>query len=159
MKKLMSDFAEFLDELHVSHPMHGIEDQSSLHNRQILLVWLEDLLGVMCETLVDIDSRSAVGQPRTIICSSVDGVLLSLVDATESDDPVDWKITREPKGDRGEMRDIRTKYLLRDPPLQKIDLINVLPITNSVEETFFLFSKMERESNAASARQNHVPRA
>ena len=160
MKKLLSDVAEFLDDLHALHPMHGIEDQNSLRNRQKLLNWLEDSLGVMCGTLVEIDSQSAIGQLRTAICESVDGVLLSLVDAMESDDPVDWEFTKKLTGDRSEMmRDIRTKYLQWDPPLQKIELINVLLITNSVEETFFLFSKLETEFNPSSNILNHVPHA
>ncbi|MCY4548940.1 MAG: Na/Pi symporter [Defluviicoccus sp.] len=157
-RQLLSDIVEFLDDLHTLHPMHGVEDQNSLRNRQKLLAWLEDSLGVMCETLAEIDERSALGQLRTTICESVDGVLLSLVDAIESDDSVVWDLTRKLTGDRGEMmRDIRTRYLQREPPLQRLDLINVLLITNAVEETFFLFSKIENEANPASGIESHVP--
>lgn len=159
-RQLLSDIAEFLDDLHTLHPMHGLEDQNSLRNRQKLLAWLEDALGVMCETLVDIDERSALGQLRTTICESVDGVLLSLVDAMESDDPLSWELTKRLTGDRGEMmRDIRTRYLQWEPPLQRDALINLLLITNAVEETFFLFSKIENEVNPASGVESHVPRA
>ena len=160
MKGLMSDIAGFLDELHALHPMHGIEEQNSLRNRQKLLAWLENSLGAMCETLSDVDRESAIGQLRTTICEGVDGVLLSLVDAVESDDPMDWDITRRLTSDRGEMmRDIRTRCLQLDPPLRKGDLVNVLLITNSVEETFFLFSKIENELNPYAEFRNHVPHA
>ena len=159
-QKLLADVTEFLDDLHALHPMHGVEDQNSLRNRQKLLVWLEESLGVMCETLVDIDDRSALGQLRVTICESVDGVLLSLVDAMESDDPMAWEFTRRLTGDRSEMmRDIRTKHLQREPRLSHDDLIHVLLITNAVEETFFLFSKIEKEFNPASDVHDHVPRA
>ena len=85
-------------------------------------------------------------------------MLLSLVDAMESDDRVTWELTRQLTGDRSEMmRDIRTRYLAWDPPLQKIELLNVLLITNAVEESFFLFAKMEKEFNPASGIQDHVP--
>ena len=43
-RKLLSDVTEFLDDLHTLHPMHGVEDQNSLRNRQKLVVWLEDAL-------------------------------------------------------------------------------------------------------------------
>ena len=55
------------------------------------------------------------------------------------------------------MRDIRAQYLEWDPPLQRVELLNVLLITNAVEESFFLFSKMEKEFNPASAIQGHFP--
>ena len=65
-------------------------------------------------------------------------VLLSLVDAAESDDPVAWEITRKLTGDRVEMmRDLRTRCLQRDPPLQKIDLADVLlPHEQATNATF-----------------------
>lgn len=160
LKKLLSEIAEFLDDLHERHPMHGIEEQNALRNRQKLLAWLEDSLGVMCETLADIDERSAIGQLRRTICESVDGVLLSLVDATESGDPTDRAVARRLTGDRGEMmRGLRTRYLQHDPPLPKFDLVNVLLVTNSVEEAFFLFAKIGKEFDPAPADMAHVPHA
>ena len=160
MKKLLTEIAEFLDDLHERHPMHGIEAQNSLRNRQKLLTWLEDSLGIMCETLADIDGRSSIGQLRTTVCESVDGVLLSLVDAAGSGDPTDRAVAQRLTGDRGEMmRGLRTRYLQQDPPLQKTDLINVLLVTNSVEEAFFLFSKIEKEFEPAPDVQAHVPHA
>ena len=159
-RKLISDITEFLDDLHTLRPMHGVENHNSLRNRQKLLGWLEDALGLLCETLADLDDRSPLAQLRTTICESVDGVLLALVDAMDSDDPMTWDITRELTGDRSEMmRDLRTRHLEWDPPLPHLELINVLLITNSVEEAFFLFSKMENEFNPTSDIQDHVPRA
>ena len=57
------------------------------------------------------------------------------------------------------MRKLRTQFLHSDPPLPHLELINVLLITNSVEETFFLFSKMEKEFNPSSIPEDHVPQA
>ena len=159
-KKLLSEIAEFLDDLHEVHPMHGIEDQNSLRNRQKLLAWLEDSLGVMCETLADIDDRSAIGQLRTTICESVDGVLVSLADAADSGDPTDRAVVKRLTGDRVEMmRGLRTRFLQNDPPLRKVDLVNVLLVANSVEEAFFLFAKIESEFDRAPDVPNHVPHA
>ena len=79
--RLFSDITEFLDDLQASHPVQGVEDLNAMRNRHKLLAWLEDALGVLCETLAAISDRSALEQFRTSICESVDGVLLSLVDA------------------------------------------------------------------------------
>ena len=159
-RKLLSDITGFLDDLQTAHPMQGVEDLNAMRNRQKFLAWLEDALGVLCETLAELTDRSALGQFRTSICESVDGVLLSLVDAMESDDAMSWDIARELTGERGEMmRRFRVQYLEMEPPLPKLDLINVFLITNSVEETFFLLSKMEKELNPTAQTDEHVPHA
>ena len=158
-RKLLSDITEFLDDLHALHPMQGVEDQNSLRNRQKLLAWLEDALGALCETLADLDDRSTLAELRTTICESVDGVLLSLVEAMECDDRMTWELTRNLTGDRSEMmRNIRAHYLEWEPPLKRLEFINVLLITNAAAEAFFLFSKMETEFNPASGIEDHVPR-
>ena len=147
-RKLLSDICEFLDDLHT---MHGIEDQNTLRNRQKLLAWLEDGLGALCEMLVDLDERSGLAELRTTLCESVDGVLLSLVDAMESDDRMSWELTRRLTGDRSEMmRNLRADYLEREPRLEHHELVHLLLITNAVAEVFFLFSKIEKEFNPAS---------
>ena len=158
-RKLLSDITDFVDDLQAVHPMQNVEDRNSTRNRQKLLGWLEEALGTLCETLVEMGDRSALARFRTSICESVDGVLLSLVDAMESGDRMDWDIARRLTGDRGElMRRMRAQYLEMDPPLRDVDLINVLLITNSVEKVFFLLSKVENEFNVDSGSEEHVPR-
>ena len=157
-RKLLSDIGEFLEDLQAFHPAQGAEDRNSMRNRQKLLAWLEDALGVLCETLAERPARSALDQFRTTIRESVDSVLLSLVDAMESDDTMSWDIVKQLTGDRGEMmRKVRTHYLELDPPLGKLDLIDVLLITNAVEEAFFVLSKLEKEFNVYSSSEEHVP--
>ena len=159
-RKLLSDISEFLDDLQTAHPMQGVEELNAMRNRLKLLGWLEEALGVLCETLAELTDRSALGQFRTSICESVDGVLLSLVDAMESDDAMSWDIARQLTGERGDMmRRLRVQFLEMEPPLPKLDMINVLLVTNSVEETFFLLSKMETEFNPAAGTDEHVPHA
>ena len=159
-RKLLSDITGFLDDLQTAHPMQGVEELNAMRNRQKLLAWLEDALGVLCETLAELSGRSALGQFRTSICESVDGVLLSLVDAMESDDAMSWDIARQLTGERGDMmRRLRAQFLEMEPPLPRIEMINVLLITNSVEETFFLLSKMETEFNPSAETGEHVPHA
>ena len=159
-RKLLADVSGFLDDLRAAHPMQGVEDVNAMRNRQKFLGWLEDAVGVLCETLAELTDRSALTRFRTSICESVDGVLLSLVDAMESDDAMSWEIARQLTGERGEMmRKVRMQYLELEPPLSKLELINVLLITNSVEETFFLMSKLEKEFNPAAGTDEHVPHA
>ena len=53
----------------------------------------------------------------------------------ESDDRMSWDIAKQLTGDRGAMmRNTRAQYLVLDPPLRKVELINVLLITNTVAE-------------------------
>ena len=129
-----------------------------MRNRQKLLSWLEDALGVLCETLAECADRPALEQFRTSICESVDGVLLSLIDAMETDDRIAWEFAKQLTGDRGTMmRKMREQFLEMDPPLPKLELLNVLLITNAVEEIFFLLSKMEKECNMHSGLEELIP--
>ena len=159
-RHLLGDISGFLDDLQNAHPMQQVEGRNSMRNRQKLLIWLEEALGAMCETLSGLDEASALAQFRTSICESVDGVLLALVDAMASDTEMEWDMARALTGDRSEMmRKLRMQHLEITPPLRKVELINVLLITNTVEETFFLLSKMESEFNPASEFEAHVPHA
>ena len=157
-RKVLSDVTDFLGDLQAHHPMQAVEDRNTMVNRQKLLSWLEDALGVLCETLLEHADRPALNQFRTNICESVDSVLLSLVDAMEANDRMSWEIAKLLTGDRGAMmRKMRFQFLEMDPPLQETELINVLLITNAVEETFFLLSKLETEFNEISDMEEHVP--
>ena len=157
-RRLLSEIDEFLDDLHSHHPGQAIEHRNDMMNRQKLLVWLEDALGVLCRALREIGGRSALGRFQTSMCEGVDSVLLALIDAIETDDDMSWDIARRLIGDRGAiMRRIRLQYLDMDPPLANLEQINVLLITNAVEEVFFLLSKLESEFNERSAAAGHVP--
>ena len=156
-RKLLSDISDFLDDLQAFHPAQGVEDRNSMRNRQKLLAWLEDVLGVLCDVLAPGPARPALDQFRTSIRESVDAVLLTLIDAMENDDATSWNVVTQLTGDRKEMmRRVRTHYMESDPPLKELDLIDVLLITNAVEEVFFVLSKLEREFNAYSESREHA---
>ena len=64
----------------------------------------------------------------------------------EIDDGPSWELASKLVGDRSElMREMRFQYLEMDPPLKKRDLINIFLITNTVEEVFFLLSKLKMD--------------
>ena len=94
------------------------------------------------------------------ICEGVDTVFLSVADAMDADDEMSWTIAAQLIGDRGTlMRDMRAHYVGLEPPLLQLELMNVLLITNAVEETFFLMSKVEAEFNPFAQLEEHVPGA
>ena len=157
-RKLLHDIGEFLHDLHAHHPLQAVENRNSMMNRQKLLSWLEDALGTLCETLGEIAGRPALDQFRMSMCEGVDSALLSLVDAIETDDSMSWAMARQLASDRGPMmRKMRSQYLDAGPPLEKLEQINVLLVTNAVEEVFFLLSKLEMEFNPGSGPDEYVP--
>lgn len=159
-RKVLSDVAEFLEELQSRHPTQGIETRNTMMNRQKLLSWMEDASGVLCETLIEGADRPGLDRFRMTICESVDGVLLSFIEAMEADDRLSWDMARKLTGDRGPMMArVRTQYLEKDPPLEETEITDVLLTTNAVEETFFLLSKMVIEFEGSSGIEEHVPRA
>ena len=146
IRRLLSDIDEFLDELQALHPAQGAEDRNTLRNRQRLLAWLEEALGTLCEALTERPGASELNRFRTSVREGTDAVLLSLVDALESDDRMSWHMAKQLTADRRTMmRRVRTNYLEMDTPPQERDLIDVLQITNAVEDAFFILSSMERE--------------
>ena len=147
-RTVLSEINEFLTDLHTLHPMQGVEGRNALMNRQKLLSWIADATGVMCAALVELGDRPSLKQFQENICEGVDSVFLSLDSAMESDDRLSWDIATQLTGDRGElMRTMRGRYLEADPPLPELDMANILLITNAVEETFFLLSKLEEDFN------------
>ena len=77
-----------------------------------------------------------------------------------TDDTTSWDIAKRLTGDRGAMmRKLRLHYLDLDPPLRNSELIDVLLITNSVEEAFFLMSKIALEFHPSSGMEELIPHA
>ena len=159
-RNVLAEVSHFLDDLHETHPMQGMESRNTMLSRLKLLSWMESAVGDMCEALLDLKGRPGLEKFRMDICEGVDTVFLSVADAMESEDEVSWKIAAQLIGDRGTlMRDMRARYVELDPPLLNPAALNVLLITNAVEETFFLMAKIEAEFNPYSGAEEHVPHA
>ena len=153
---MLANLTEVLDELQARHPGQAVEERIAIANRQKLLGWLEEALGSLCGTLATNGDAPALVGLRTTVRESVDGVLLAVVDTLESDDAVSWEIAKQLCGGRGAMmRELRIRYLEMDPPLAKADLIDVLLITDAVEETFFVLSKLVVELDRVSGAEAH----
>ena len=148
-RSVLSEVDEFLRELQAVKPMQAIEERIVAMNRQKLLVWLEDVVGTLCEAIAECSHGSSLNSLCMIMCESVDAVILTLVDAIEADDTESWWIARKLTGDRSEMlRKVRACYLQSDSPMASIEVFRVMFITNAAEEVFFVLSKIEAEYNA-----------
>ena len=147
-RTVLSEINEFLTDLQTFHPLHGVESRNVLMSRQKLLSWLEDALAAMCTALVEVADRPPLEEFQSSICEGVDSVFLVLLDALETDDRTSWMLASQLTGDRSDMmRRMRFQCLEMDPPLRQLEMINVLLITNAVEEVFFLLSKLEMDIN------------
>ena len=148
VRAVMSDIGKLLTELQASHTHQGVEVRNSLMIRLKLLGWLEDAVAVLCKTLIERSHRQEFISFKSGVCEGVDGVLLCMIDAMDSDDEQSWGLVSQLTGDRGSlMRKMRFHYMETSPPLQQSDLVNVLRITNAVEEIFFLISRLEADYN------------
>ena len=159
IRNVLRECSEFIRDLHVTHFSKAVEERNLMMNRQKLLGWLEEGLGVLCETLCEID-EPALASFRTSMCEGVDSALLSLIEAVETHDSVSWELADQIIGDRGAMmRRVRHDYLDRDPPLRESEQINILLITNAVEEVFFVLSRLKMEFRDPPVSEEHVPHA
>ena len=156
--RLLSAIDDCINELQALHPTQGVELRNALMSRQKLLIWLEDDVGKLCETLMQLSDRSSLNQLQTSICEGVDSVILSLIEALETDDRMSWNIVQKLLGDRSIlMRKLRSDYMETDPPLERFELMNIVLVTNLVESTFFFLSKLGKEYDPLSGRDEHVP--
>ncbi len=147
-RTLMTEIEEFLTEMQPLHPMQAVEDRNTLLGRQKMLTWLADAVAVMCGALFDVRDRPELKQFRESMCEGVDSVFLAFDHAMESEDESAWNIANALSGDRGEiMRRLRGRYLEADLNLDKSDLLNVVLVTNTAEDIFFLLSKLEEDFN------------
>ena len=123
-----------------------------------LLAWLEDVLGALCDVLAPSAARPALDQFRTTIRESVDAVLLALIDAMESDDRATWKMVtqhhRRPEGD--DAQGANALHGIGPSTFKERDLVDMLLITNAVEEVFFVLSKLAREYNVHCGSEEHA---
>ena len=155
-RNVLSEVTLFLDELYEFLPMQDVESRNAAMSRQKLLWWMENAVGTMCAALLNLDARQGLERFSSEICEGVDAVFLAIGDAMATDDEVSWTTAARIIGDRSAlMRKMRAAYVEVDLPLLKSDALNVLLVTNIVEETFFLMSKIEDEFNPYSQAEVH----
>ena len=146
--QLLAEIHDFLADLGEHHPMHSMELRASMLTRQNLLCWLAELLQTMCEALQVLPDTPSCNTLRTSICEGVDAVLLSLLHSLETGDEDFWMYTKELASCRSElMRKVRKEFWEKESSLDTAPQIQVITITNAVEQVFFLMSKLVQEIN------------
>ena len=149
-RNLLSEMEEFLVESAGHHPAQSVEDHSSMLTRQKLLSWLEDQVANLCTMLQSLSDRPDDRALRTTICEGVDAVFLSLHYAIESDDDELWSMAKKLVDDRSDlMSNIRRTYRQSGQLLDEAERARIVEITNTVEQIFFLLSKLVRELDAS----------
>ena len=155
--QLLAEIHDFLADLGRHHPMHSMEQRTSMLTRQQLLCWLAEQLQTMCEALQVLPGTPSCNNLRTSICEGVDAVILSLLHSLETGDEDFWMYTKELTGCRSElMRKVRNEYWGKEPSLDTGQHSQVITITNVVEQIFFLLSKLVQEINASTALSTQV---
>ena len=143
---VISRIDEFLAAARARHPDGGVEAANAMLGRQKLIVWLEEQFATLCETLNLLPTRSAAGPLRSGLVEGIDAVMLVLLDASRTSDSEYRSYASSLTGDRSAlMRRMRSTYLGKDMGLDEAERANVLKITNTVEQTFFLLSKLAHE--------------
>ena len=156
-RNVIGEIGNFLDELHASSTLQGMEIRNAMMSRLKLLSWMESEVGAMCQVLLEVKDRPGLERFRGDICEGVDALLMSVIHAMESGDEASWTMAAQLIGDRrAQMREMRARYVGLATPLLQQELAKVLFVTNAVEETFFLMSKLEAEFNPYSRPEEHV---
>ena len=156
-RRVLCEVDELLQELQAAGPTQAVEDRMTAMNRQKLLWRLEASAGALCAGLAQHTNERVFDGFHANVCESVDAVLLSLVDAIEAGDELSWRFARQLTGDRTEMmRKVRAHYLACEPPLESVDVVNVLQTTRTAEEIFGVFAQMEAELSVEADAQDSI---
>ena len=146
VKQLLGEVSDFLDLVRTRHPGHEIENISSMLTRQRLLVWLEQELVDLCVGLDRLPNDAATGRLRDSLLEGIDTVVQSIVEGLISKEPDDWAIIIQLTGDRSDLlRRIRSRYISAETYLGEAAQADILSVTNTATEIFFLLSRLTEE--------------
>ena len=151
VRTLIREVDEFLTEVRIRHPGYGIDEVNSALAQQRLITWLEEQFGELCKELNQLPRDETAGELRVVLVEGIDAVVLVIIDGLTSQDPEDWQTVVQLTGDRSELlRRIRDSYTSGDIPLSDAVQANILKVTNTAGEIFFLFSRLTQEMEGAS---------
>ena len=150
VRSLMSRIDEFLEEAKPRYLMGWTEGFNSALTRQKLLTWLEEQLTELCTELTVLPGGSTLGGLKSSFVEGIDTVFLILDQELSAGHEDSWSNAAELTGDRSElMRRMRATYMSGDIELSEAEQVNLFNITNSVEQIFFLLSKLTEETQSA----------
>ena len=157
VREVLSEIDAFLIELRGRHSTQSDEGRSSMLTRQKLLFWLEEQLAVLCGALQELNEQSALHGLRASFTEGIDAVLLSMLHAVETGDKDAWKLAKKLTGNRRkQMSTMRRRYLEMEQFLDDRQRAQLITVTNSAEQTFFLLSKLAQEFDNSPIASTHV---
>lgn len=146
VKQLLEEIDDFLDLVITQHPGHETEEVNSMLTRQRLVVWLEEGFWDLCEGLNRLPDDVSTGRLRHSLLEGIDAVVQSIVHGLTSNEPGDWEIIIQLTGDRSELLGrIRNRYVSHETSMREATQADILAVTNTATEIFFLLSLLTRE--------------
>ena len=147
-RNIIGEIDEFLTEVRVRHPGYSIEEVNSILTRQRLFVWLEEQFAELCDELNQLPGDEFGERLRGVMVEGIDVVILTVIEGLNSDNPEDWATAKQLTEDRsGVLRRLRSNYMSQDgsPDLSDAFQANIVQVTNTAGEIFFLLSRLLRE--------------
>ena len=148
VRTLIRDIEEFLSEVRLRHPGYSIEEVNSILTQQRLIVWLEEQFAELCDLLNQLPSDGSGEQLRDAMVEGIDVVVLTIIEGLNSGNPEDWATAKQLTDDRSDvLRRLRSSYMSQDssPDLSDAFQANIIEVTNTAGEIFFLLSRLLRE--------------
>ena len=116
--------------------------------QQRLIVWLEEQFAELCDSLNQLPSDGSGERLRGVMVEGIDTLILTIIDDLNHDNQEGWANARELTDDRSEvLRKLRSTYISQEDPSSLSDATqaNILKVTNTAGEIFFLLSRLLRE--------------
>ena len=144
----ISEIFQFLSDTSVRYPGQSMEAVNSMMTQQRLIVWLEEQFAELCDSLNQLPSDGPGERLRGVMVEGIDTLILTILDDLNHDNQEGWANARELTDDRSEvLRKLRSTYISQEDPSSLSDATqaNILKVTNTAGEIFFLLSRLLRE--------------
>lgn len=129
-----------------------MEQLTRLQGRISLLMYLEDSLRTMVSATEGAPAGSEVAERVGMFIEALDFVLLTLVDAFTSREPVDLEMLLHITEDRGSFVErIRHDFLVREERAGQVDRATILQVTNTFERAIWITNRLARLIERAAA--------
>ena len=147
-RTIIGEIDEFLTEVRVRHSAYSIEEVNSILTRQRLIVWLEEQFAELCDALIQLSSGEPEERLRGAMVEGIDVVVLTVIEGLNSGNPEDLATAKQLTDDRSDvLRRLRSSYMSQEssPELSDSFQANIVEVTNTAGEIFFLLSRLLRE--------------
>ena len=157
----IGEISQFLSNTSIRYPGQSTEAVNSMMTQQTLIAWLEEQFAEFCDSLNHLPRDGSGGRLRDAMVEGIDTLFLTIVDDLNHDNPEGWANARELTNDRSEvLRNFRSRYMSQEDSSSQGDAAqeNILRVTNTAGQIFFLLSRILREMENSSVLP-HSPQA